>query len=98
MTKFALSIAAASAVLFAAAPAAAESSFKHGADTYVYSVSEQSGERVITGKRYPGNSDFRFVVRNGRVSGSVDGRSVAFNAAEAKGAAGEQKVRVSLAN
>lgn len=98
MTKFALSIAAAAATLFAVAPAAAETTFKHGADTYVYSVSEQGGERVITGKRYPSNSDFRFVVRKGRVAGTVDGRDVAFNAADAKGAAGAQKVRMSLAN
>ena len=98
MTKFALSIATASAILFAVAPAAAETTFKHGADTYVYSVTEQGKDRVITGKRYPSNSEFRFVVRNGRVAGTVDGRDVAFNAADARGAAGEQKVRVSLAN
>ena len=98
MTKFALSIAAASVALFSAFPAAAETTFKHGGETYVYSVSEEAGNRVITGKRLTDGSAFRFVVRNGRVDGTVDGRTVAFNAAEAKGAAGTQKVRMSLAN
>jgi hypothetical protein len=74
----------------------AETTFRHGADTYVYSVDQQDDRRVIEGKRYPGGSDFRLIVRNGKVAGTVDGHDVSFPVSAAQGAAVTKTTRVSL--
>lgn len=87
------------AMLAGASPAFAaepQSSFTLGSDTYVYSVSDDADKRVISGKRYPGGSDFRLVVRNGKVAGSVDGQTVGFRVAEAKGAAAGATKQISM--
>lgn len=80
---FAISATAAALI---AAPATAgdpaETRFKHEGYTYAYTA-EDSGERkIITGRRYPGNTPFRLVVNGDRVRGVTGGTPVSFKLSE----------------
>ncbi|MGK2912005.1 MAG: hypothetical protein ACSLE1_19715 [Sphingobium sp.] len=79
------------AVLSAAAPVLAEAPakerFVHEGYTYVYQVKPTKGGQVISGTRYPGATAFQLKVAGEKVKGVSGGQSVAFNVAEARGAA-----------
>lgn len=72
---------AAAAVLAFATPALAaeEHSFTHEGVTYQYSVTPTESARILEGKASTGGT-FRLVVKNGWVSGRVDGARVSFRA------------------
>jgi hypothetical protein len=73
---------AAAAAMLLTAPAAAEQ-FTHDGVTYNYSVTPVGAHRLITGKT-PNGDRFRLLVKNGRVTGNVAGRPVAFRTREVK--------------
>ena len=77
------------ATLTAAAPALAESKdrFVHEGYTYVYKVKPTKTGSLISGTRYPGATAFQLKVAGDKVSGTSNGAIVAFNVADAKGAA-----------
>ena len=66
---------------------AGEKTFRHEGLTYVYSTSLVRGREVISGHRYPGGAAFRLVVSGRRVTGTAGGVPVAFDTADARGAA-----------
>lgn len=80
-----------SAVVAAAVPASAEEAgnqrFTHEGYTYIYRVKDTKSGKVISGRRLPDATAFNLSVKNGRVSGVSGGRPVAFNVADASGAA-----------
>ncbi|MET0371165.1 MAG: hypothetical protein ABW039_07285 [Sphingobium sp.] len=63
--------------------------FTHEGYTYVYQVKETKTGQVISGRRYPDAVAFNLAVKDGKVVGNSGGRQVAFNVADAKGAAAE---------
>ena len=78
-TLFSVLALAASFVATGASAAPAEQRFTRAGVTYVYTVADAAGgRRVIEGRRYPGNSAFRLVVKGKRVSGVADGQPVSF--------------------
>lgn len=89
MTKtkfFSAAVALAGLISTAAAAAGPEQRFVHDGATYVYSTTEKGDTTVINGRRLPDGSSFRYVVRNGRVTGSNAGQPVNFAVANARGA------------
>lgn len=76
---------AATAALFLSAPVMAETknSFSQDGVIYTYSVQDYPKARVITGYSSI-SSNYRLVVRNGRVSGHVNGNRVSFSVKDAK--------------
>ena len=64
----------------AATPVMAES-FTRDGETYNYEIKESGGYQLITGRNLSTGQDFVLRVRNGRVSGQYNGRSVSFGAA-----------------
>jgi hypothetical protein len=56
-----------------------EHRFEHKGVTYRYTVTEQNGRQVITG-RQSGGSSFRYVVKGDRVDGVSGGIPVSFRA------------------
>ncbi len=65
-----------------------EQRFVHEGSTYVYTRSNENGQSVIQGHRYPGGEPFRFVVKGHRVTGTTGTTQVAFTTDEARGARG----------
>jgi len=90
--RTAIFLAAAAAWFTVAAPANAadaEQSFQHDGYTYVYKTSQgANGAKLITGQRLPDRAPFRLVVKGHRVTGTSGNAPVAFDTAQAKGAAG----------
>lgn len=82
-----LTISATAAVL-AGTPAiaadSAETRFEHDGYTYVYKAEESAGRKIITGRRFPGNADFRLVVNGDRVRGVTNGMPVSFKLSDVK--------------
>lgn len=80
MKKFFAALAFAAVLLPATVSAAEpERRFTRDGTTYVYTVTPAAGGRqVIEGRRLPGNSAFRLVVRGARVSGVSGGYPVSF--------------------
>jgi hypothetical protein len=83
------SLLAAAAMLTVLAPAAqAEESrtFTHEGATYTYRTIDKGDSQVLVGtSEYRGiRRDFTLTVKNGRVRGDVDGRSVAFATPKAR--------------
>lgn len=75
-----------------AAQAEAQKSFQHENQTYVYTTSEgRGGATIITGRRVGGDR-FRLVLNGQRVTGTVGGTPVAFQAPQ------EGSVQVLTAN
>jgi ketosteroid isomerase-like protein len=71
------------AVLFSlSAPALAEvpteHRFEHQGISYVYSVSTEGDTRTLTGRQYPNGARFRLTIRDGRVTGRMNGSAVRF--------------------
>lgn len=62
--------------------------FQHDGQTFEYTTRQTSAGTVIEGRRFPSGSAFRFVVRNGKVTGVSGGQTVAFTVRESRGAAG----------
>ena len=85
-----LSVIAATATIFTAVPALAEtggeSSFTHEGRTYVYKVADKGTARYITGRSYPHGGSFALRVRDGKVDGTSNGTPVRFDVAEARDA------------
>lgn len=85
-----LSIIAATATIFTAVPALAEtdreSSFTYEGRTYVYTVAQKGDAQYITGRSYPEGGSFALRVRDGKVKGTSNGSSVRFDVADAQGA------------
>ncbi len=73
-----------------ASPARADSgetqSFEYEGTRYVYKVVENGGVQKVVGHHYPGAAPFALTVKNGTVTGVVNGRSVRFKVADAQGA------------
>ncbi len=76
-----------SAALFSlSAPALAETpsehqfehQFEHEGITYMYNVAPEGEGRVLTGRHYPSGARFRLTVRDGRVTGRMNGSAVRF--------------------
>ena len=76
-----------SAALFSfSAPALAETpteqpfdhQFEHEGITYMYNVAPAGEGRVPTGRHYPSGARFRLTVRDGRVTGRMNGSAVRF--------------------
>lgn len=90
--RTAIFLAAAAAWFTIAAPAMAaegEQSFQHDGYTYVYKTAEAAhGAKVITGHRLPDRAPFHLVVKGHRVTGTSGNANVAFDTAQARGAAG----------
>jgi hypothetical protein len=90
--RIAIFLAAAAAWFTAASPAAAadgEQSFQHDGYTYVYKTAPVAdGARLITGHRLPDRAPFRLLVKGHRVTGTSGNAAVAFDTAQARGAAG----------
>jgi hypothetical protein len=88
LTKIVL---AAAGTLAVAAPAlsedAAKERFVHEGYTYVYTVKDAKGGKVISGTRYPGATAFNLRVNEGKVRGVSGGQQVAFPLEAARGAA-----------
>ncbi|MDB5696547.1 MAG: hypothetical protein JWN21_2090 [Sphingomonas bacterium] len=80
MTKFIAALTIAAALLPAGVAARGpDQRFTRDGMTYVYSVSPAAGGRqVIQGRRLPGNSSFRLVVKGNRVAGTSGGQPVSF--------------------
>ncbi len=66
--------------------------FEHDGQTYVYDSVVVHDRQVITGRRFPGGTPFRLVVRGDRVSGTAGGVPVSFKVAEASGAVGKTQL------
>ena len=92
MTRFSLAALTLGAALVPAAASAApaQTVFEHAGERYVYTTKETNGRTLIRGYTENGYAPFELVVRNGRVSGTVDGRAVSFRVSEAKAAAAAQ--------
>lgn len=89
MSKFAKAIIAAAALLAVTGPAAAdERQVLVDGVRYTYTSAQAAdGSTVLTGYTSAPNSKFRLVVRNGKVTGRVGGSTVAYDVADARGAA-----------
>ena len=79
-------------VLAATAPAMAKEGatkerFVHEGYTYVYEVKPTSSGQLISGVRFPDRSSFTLKVAGDKVRGVSGGQQVAFNVADAAGAA-----------
>lgn len=60
----------------------AEKRFEYDGITYVYQAENQGDHRVLSGRHYPSGARFRLVVRDDRVSGRMNGRTVNFRLSE----------------
>ena len=56
----------------------AEKSFSRDGATYVYTTTTKADRVVISGRRFPEGSAFRFVVRGDQVTGVSGGEPVSF--------------------
>ena len=83
----------AAALFSLTAPALAEEpteyQFEHDGISYVYSVETDGDSRILTGRHYPSGGRFRLVVRDGRVTGQMNGSSVRFRLSSVEGEIGE---------
>ncbi|GAA3700977.1 hypothetical protein GCM10022268_08700 [Sphingomonas cynarae] len=90
--RTAIFLVAAAAWFTIAAPATAaegEQSFQHDGYTYVYKTTETAkGAKLISGHRLPDRAPFNLVVKGHRVTGTSGNANVAFDTAQARGAAG----------
>lgn len=90
LSKF-IAAGALSAIVAVTAPAQAEEAgkqrFTHEGYTYVYQVKDAKNGKVISGRRYPDAVAFNLSVKDGKVSGFSGGQPVAFDVADAAGAA-----------
>ena len=77
MTKFLFAAAAASLALLSTSAIAGERSFTRDGVTYVYTVANKDGARVLEGSASSGGR-FRLVVKNGWVRGRVARTPVLF--------------------
>ena len=66
----------------ALADTGSEQRFEHDGITYVYEVEERGDRRILSGRQYLSGARFRLVVREGRVSGRVNGSAVYFRLAD----------------
>lgn len=83
---------AVSAIVATATPVQAKDDkqrFTHEGYTYVYDVKDTKAGQVISGRRYPDAVAFNLAVKNGKVSGVSNGRMVAFDVEDARGATGK---------
>ncbi|MGP1283458.1 MAG: hypothetical protein ACTS1X_10820 [Parasphingopyxis sp.] len=82
------------APLFALAmPASADTApqqFEHNGITYVYETEERGDQRILTGRHYPTGARFRLVVRDGRVTGRMNGTTVSFRLSDIDEARAEE--------
>ena len=91
LSKIVFAAAALSAVAPAVAQDAAKERFVHEGYTYVYQVKSTEDGKMISGTRYPGAVAFQLKVAGDKVSGKSGGTKVAFNVADARGAAANAK-------
>jgi hypothetical protein len=68
---------------YASAPNRQTDSFSHNGVTYRYTTSQEGAATIIKGYADAGDA-FRFVKINDHVTGTVNGRRVAFRASEAR--------------
>jgi hypothetical protein len=87
LSKIVLTAAALAATAPALAEGAPQERFVHEGYTYVYRVKPNKVGTVISGTRYPGATAFQLKVAGDKVSGVSGNNRVAFNVAEASGAA-----------
>ncbi|QLC25942.1 hypothetical protein HFP57_13510 [Parasphingopyxis algicola] len=64
--------------------------FEHNGITYVYETEERGDQRILTGRHYPTGARFRLVVRDGRVTGRMNGTTVNFRLSEIDEARAEE--------
>ena len=85
MTKFPLIATLLLTAVAAPALAQEKAAFTHDGVTYVYSQTKVGDSTIIQGHADNG-PDFRYVVRNGQVTGNTDGNPVRFSVADAMAA------------
>ena len=82
MFKLPLTVALLAATVAAPAFAAEKTSFTHDGVTYSYTQEKVAGSTILKGTSDAGES-FRYVIRNGRVTGDNNGVAVRFSVEDA---------------
>lgn len=84
MSKFSLSLVAASLLIAPAAHAAEDTSFTHDGVTYSYTTEVKGNEKIVRGTAYAGNVPFELHIRKKTVTGTFNNRPVDFSVSEVK--------------